>query len=286
VTKQVKDPKRAPIWRNHSLATLTPVPIHRDSDPPNLIPISDENPTLHTPVMTWIILGTIFAVWMTAQGAGMAWPLIVSVCDWGLVPGEITRRAELGLEVPMAPGVACVVDDQAKNLVTPVTSMFLHGSWGHLLGNVLFFWVFGNNVEDSMGPGRFIVFYLICGLAAAATHVFIDPASPIPTVGASGAIAGVLGAYLVMYPRVRVNMLWLLGIVSTPAWLVLIWWFIIQLLSGLPQLTPMRPESSTGGVAVWAHIGGFVAGVALIRLFENRRMVAERNAVRIQTVGH
>ena len=107
--------------------------------------------------------------------------------------------------------------------------MFLHGGWGHLLGNMLFFWVFGNNIEDSMGPGRFLVFYLICGLVAAGAHVLVEPASPVPTVGASGAISGVLGAYLVLYPKVRVNMLFIFiiffKVFAIPAWLVLIWWF-------------------------------------------------------------
>src|SRR5919109_171704 len=99
------------------------------------------------------------------------------------------------------------LSDENPTLRTPVTSMFLHGSWGHLIGNGLFFWVFGNNVEDSMGRSRFLIFYLLCGLAAAATHVLVSPTSPVPTVGASGAISGILGAYLVLYPRVRVNML-------------------------------------------------------------------------------
>ena len=134
-----------------------------------------------------------------------------------------------------------------------------------------------------MGRVRFVIFYLLCGLVAAGAHVLIDPSSPIPTVGASGAISGVLGAYLVLYPRVRVKMLvpiiFFLYFVSLPAWVVLIYWFVLQLLSGLPQLSPLRPDVSEG-VAVWAHIGGFVAGVVLIKLFENRRYTAERTAGR------
>jgi membrane associated rhomboid family serine protease len=161
--------------------------------------------------------------------------------------------------------------------------MFLHGSWGHLLGNLLFFWVFGNNIVDSMGRGRFLIFFVFCGLVAAGAHVLVEPASPVPTVGASGAISGVMGAYLVLYPRVRVNMLFIFiiffKVFAIPAWLVLVWWFAVQVLTGLPQLMPMRPEIS-GGVAVWAHVGGFVAGVVLIKLFENRRLVAKRDAIR------
>ena len=132
-----------------------------------MIPLSDENPTLHTPWMTWVLIGTTVAVWMIVQGAGMNDLLPTSVCNFGLVPGELTHRAPVGLAVPLGDGLACVVDQEPINRFTPLLSMFLHGSWGHLLGNMLFFWVFGNNIEDSMGPGRFLVFYLLCGLVAA-----------------------------------------------------------------------------------------------------------------------
>jgi membrane associated rhomboid family serine protease len=245
-----------------------------------LFPISDENPTLHTPVMTWVILGAMFAVWFLVEGAGEAFQLAVAACEWGMVPGELTGKAMVGAAVPLGGNLACVVDTESINILTPITSMFLHGGWMHILGNALFFWVFGNNIEDSMGPGRFAAFYLICGLGAAATHVIIDPASPIPTVGASGAIAGILGAYLILYPRVRVNMLFIfvifIKVIPLPAWMVLIYWFIVQLLSGWAQLTPLRPEVS-GGVAVWAHVGGFITGMALIKLFEDSRRVAARS---------
>jgi membrane associated rhomboid family serine protease len=250
---------------------------------PDMIPLSDENPTLHTPWMTWLLIGTTVAVWMTVQGAGIGDKLPISVCNLGLVPGELTHQAPVGLTVPIGGGLGCSIDQHPINRFTPLLSMFLHGSWGHLLGNMLFFWVFGNNIEDSMGPGRFLIFYLLCGLVAAGAHVFVDPASPVPTVGASGAISGVMGAYLVLYPRVRVNMLFIFiiffKVIAIPAWLVLLWWFALQVLTGLPQLTPMRPEVS-GGVAVWAHVGGFVAGVILIKLFENPRLVAKRDEIR------
>jgi len=134
-----------------------------------------------------------------------------------------------------------------------------------------------------MGRGRFLLFFVICGLAAAFTHVAIDPSSPVPTVGASGAISGVMGAYLILYPRVRVNMLFvifiLIRVIPIPAWAVLLWWFGVQLLSGLPQLTMVNPQD-TGGTAFWAHIGGFVAGAVLVRLFADRSRVAERSALR------
>jgi membrane associated rhomboid family serine protease len=249
-----------------------------------MFPISDDNPTLRTPVMTYLILGCIACVWLFFQGAGFSTSaLAASVCNWGMVPGELTGRAPLGFPVPLGGGMHCLVDNEAINRFTPLTSMFLHGGWSHIIGNCLFLWVFGNNVEDSMGRVRFVIFYLLCGLVAAGAHVLIDPSSPVPTVGASGAISGVLGAYLVLYPRVRVKLLvpvvFFLYFVSLPAWVVLIYWFVLQLVTGLPQLSPLRPDVS-GGVAVWAHIGGFVAGVVLIKLFENRRYTAERTTWR------
>jgi membrane associated rhomboid family serine protease len=249
-----------------------------------MIPISDENPTLHTPIMTWLILGAMFAVWLVVQGAGMdPYALGKSVCNLGLVPGELTHMAAVGKSVPIGPGLVCVVDREPINILTPLTSMFLHGSWGHILGNAIFFWVFGNNIEDSMGPGRFLAFYLLCGLIAAGAHVLTAPASPVPTIGASGAISGVLGAYLVLYPGVRVNMLippLIFRTFAIPAWIVLLWWFGLQVLTSLPGMT--RVPDVEGGVAVWAHIGGFVAGVVLVKIFENPRLVAARNAIRGQ----
>jgi membrane associated rhomboid family serine protease len=250
-----------------------------------MIPLSDDNPHLRTPITTYALLGSLGLVWLVVQGAGSQDALAASVCNLGLVPGEITKQAALGTSVPIGPGVACVVDDEPINVLTPLTSMFLHGGWGHLFGNALFLWVFGNNVEDSMGRVRFLVFYLLCGLAAAGAHLLVDPASPVPTVGASGAISGVLGAYLVLYPRVRVNMLFIFiiffKVIPLPAWAVLIWWFAWQLISGLPQLMQVNPEVS-GGVAVWAHVGGFVTGVALVKLFENHRLVERRTIIRHQ----
>jgi membrane associated rhomboid family serine protease len=245
-----------------------------------MIPLSDDNPTLRTPIVTYLLLGAIGATWVFVQGAGLnGTALVASVCNLGLVPGELTGLAPVGQAVPLGDGLACAVDTEPINRFTPLTSMFLHGGWGHLLGNCLFFWVFGNNVEDSMGRLRFLVFYGVCGLAAAAAQVVVDPASPIPMVGASGAISGVMGAYLLLYPRVRVNMLFiifiLIRIIPLPAWLVLLWWFFLQVISGLPQLNQVDPQGG-GGVAVWAHVGGFVAGLVLVKLFENRALTAQR----------
>ena len=244
-----------------------------------MIPLSDENPTLRTPVVTLALLVTLGLVWVFVQGAGFEdLALATSVCNLGLVPGELTGRALLGTRVPIGEGVFCVVDSEPINIYTPITSMFLHGGWMHLLGNALFLWIFGNNVEDSMGRLRFLIFYLLCGLVAAGVQVMVSPDSPVPMVGASGAISGVLGAYLVLYPKVRVNVLFIIiifvQVISVPAYLVLIWWIAIQVLSGLPQLG--RVAESSGGVAFWAHIGGFAAGVLLVKLFENRALLARR----------
>jgi membrane associated rhomboid family serine protease len=249
-----------------------------------MLPISDDNPTLRTPVITIGLLLALAAVWILVQGAGLDdLALISSVCNLGLVPGELTGQAAVGTAVPLGPGVACVVDREPINALTPLTSMFLHGGWAHLLGNGLFLWVFGNNVEDSMGRLRFVAFYLLCGFAAAAAQIAVSPASAVPMVGASGAISGVLGGYLVLYPRVRVNVLFIIfffiRIIPLPAYVVLLWWIGFQVLSGLPQLSSVEAGGS-GGVAFWAHIGGFVAGAALVKLFENPRLVDRRTVVR------
>jgi membrane associated rhomboid family serine protease len=245
-----------------------------------MIPLSDENPTIRTPWMTLGLLAVTFAVWFFVQGAGFSdRDLAYSICNLGMVPGELTGRVPLGTAVPISSDWVCAVDHHPINRLTPVLSVFLHGSWGHILGNALFFWVFGNNVEDVMGRARFLAFYLVCGLAAAGAHIVADPTSPVPAVGASGAISGVMGAYLMLFPRVRVRMFfWFLiffRIFAVPAWLVLVWWFATQLISGLPEVINPNPEVA-GGIAFWAHIGGFVAGAGLVRLFENPRLVESR----------
>jgi membrane associated rhomboid family serine protease len=241
-----------------------------------MFPLSDDNPTVETPWMTLLILAAMFAVWVLVQGAGFDdVRLVSSVCNLGLVPGEITHLAPLGSGVPISRSLDCVIDKQPINYATPLISLFLHGSWGHILGNAWFLWIFGDNIEDVMGPRRFLAFYLLCGLAAAAMHIAVGPASPVPTVGASGAISGVMGAYLILFPRVRVRMFFLIFIVPLPAWVVLLYWFGLQLLSGLPEIMSQNPEVA-GGVAVWAHVGGFLAGVLLIRRFERPDLVARR----------
>ena len=249
-----------------------------------MIPLSDDNPTLRVPIVTYALLIALAAVWVFVQGAGFD-PVVLAttVCNYGMVPGEVTHLAAVGTGVPLSESLYCVVDNEPINILTPLTSMFLHGGWAHLLGNCLFLWVFGNNVEDSMGRLRFVAFYILTGLIAAAAQVVISPSSPVPVVGASGAISGVLGAYLVLYPRVRVNMLFVFFIffrvIPLPAWLVLVWWIFWQIIAGLPQLSSIHPNVSSG-VAVFAHIGGFFAGMVLVKFFENERLVATRTSMR------
>lgn len=242
-----------------------------------MIPIGDENPTLRTPVVTYLLLAALLAVWILVQGAGLdTRALASSICNMGLVPGELTGEAAVGTGVSLGRGLACVVDREPINWLTPLTSMFLHGSWGHLLGNGLFLWVFGNNVEDSMGRVRFLLFYVACGLIAAAAQIAVGPGSAVPMVGASGAISGVLGGYLLLYPRVRVRVLFILFIFirvfRIPAYLVLLWWIGYQLVLGLPELMAVDPDVSSG-VAFWAHIGGFVAGLLLVKLFAREDLI-------------
>lgn len=239
-----------------------------------MIPISDENPTSRFPIVTILLVAAILAAWVLLQGAGLnAQVLAASVCNLGLVAGEVTGLAKLGSSVPLGEGLRCVVDHDAINFWTPLTSMFLHGGWMHLIGNLLFFWVFGNNVEDATGRFKFLVFYILCGLVAAATQVALDPRAIVPMVGASGAIAGVMGAYLVLHPHARVNMLFIFivffKVIPLPAWLVLLWWIGLQVVAGLPQLSNGVVHT---GVAVWAHIGGFVAGMLLIWVFKRPRI--------------
>ena len=236
-------------------------------------PLRDENETVRTPIVTIVLIAANFLSWFLLQGAGLTEALLVSVCDLGLIPGELTGRADVGSGSPIAPGLACLVDPgRAPEHI--FTSMFLHGSWSHIIGNMWFLWLFGNNVEDSMGRGRFLLFYLLSGIGAAAAQVFANPDSVVPMVGASGAIAGVMGAYIVLYPNVRVYYLvWIFFFITTfavPAWLTLGYWIVTQIVIGLSGLET--------GVAIAAHIGGFVVGIALIKLFARSEYIRMHRA--------
>jgi membrane associated rhomboid family serine protease len=241
-----------------------------------MFPYRDENETQRLAIVTGSFITLNVFAWLFVQGAGSSTALARSVCELGLIAGELTGSLPPGTQFPMGEGLACATDP-GRQVSHVLTHMFLHGSWMHLLGNMWFLWLFGNNVEDSMGHVRFLAFYLLCGLAAAAAQILTNPSSPIPMVGASGAISGVMGAYLVLYPRVRVYTLVPLGFFITsmalPAWVMLGYWFLIQFVSGLVDV-----GGEGGGVAFWAHVGGFVAGLVLVKLFARSDYVAEHQA--------
>lgn len=228
-----------------------------------LFPIRDDNPHFLTPVVTVGLIAANVLMWISVQGFGSEPSLSRSVCTLGLIPAEV-----LGLYPAQGPFPCPMTTAIAWHTV--VTSMFLHGGWMHLIGNMWFLWIFGNNVEDSMGHGRFLIFYVVCGLAAAGAQAGADPDSAVPMVGASGAIGGVMGAYIVLYPRVHVHMLIFLGFfittIAVPAVWMLGYWLLIQVIGGIAN-------KGGGGVAFWAHIGGFAAGALLIFLFKNKRLL-------------
>jgi membrane associated rhomboid family serine protease len=225
--------------------------------------------------VTIVLILANVGVWFHVQGMGFDQVVLFeSVCRYGAIPAAVTgRTAAAG--VYLGPGLPpCYFGPVPQ--VGVLTSMFLHGSWLHLIANMWFLWLFGNNIEDSMGHGRFLGFYLLTGILAAAAHIYSGPDSHVPMVGASGAISGVMGGYLLLYPGVRIQTLFIfiviLRIIPVPAWFVLVLWFALQLLAGY------RDPMATGGVAVWAHVGGFVAGVLFVKVFEDRALVARRRA--------
>lgn len=225
-----------------------------------MFPLKDDNPTELPPIFTLGVIGACFAVWLLVQGGGGSEGVLESsICTLGAIPAEMTGGAS---------GTGPVCPYGGLRWGALLTSMFLHGSWMHLLGNMWFLWIFGNNVEDSMGHLRFLAFYLLCGVAGSLAHVASDPSSPGPMVGASGAISAIMGAYIVLYPRAHVKV-WT-GFFFWqpwwPAWLVLGEWILLQLV--VPQ----------EGVAVWAHVGGFFAGALLVRLFVRGDLVAAKRA--------
>jgi membrane associated rhomboid family serine protease len=245
-----------------------------------MIPLRDDNPTLLTPVITVGLIIVNVVVWMYVQGAGMSDELLSSsICQFGTIPAELTGKTGGHEGVQLAEDLpVCMFG--GFTWLTLLTSMFMHGGWLHLIGNMWFLWLFGNNIEDSMGHLRFLTFYLIAGLAGAVAHVFTTAGSLIPTVGASGAISGVMGAYLVLYPRVKIETLFVLfifiRIFPVPAWLVLGEWLLVNLLSSYATPAAAGGAASGGGVAFLAHLGGFAAGLLLVKLFVNRMLVEAR----------
>lgn len=219
-----------------------------------MIPISDDNPVRLTPVVTWAIIGLCVAVFLWEWSLGRQ--MMVAINALGFKPAALTGTVAPPAGYRTVPAWATIV-----------ISMFLHGGWLHIAGNMLYLWIFGNNVEDAMGHVRFTLFYLISGVVAALTLAAINPASPVPMVGASGAISGVLAAYVLLYPRARVTVVVPLGIIFYPFKISAVWvvglWFAMQILSAV--LTP----AGQPGIAWWAHVGGFVVGAGLTPLFKS-----------------
>ena len=220
-----------------------------------MIPLRDDNPADITPLVTVGFIAACVLVFL--YQASLPPPVgEVFVYQFGATPAAVFGHAALPDEVAAIPAFASLI-----------TSMFLHGGWMHLIGNMLYLWIFGNNIEDVMGHIKFVIFYIVCGIAAVYSHAVTDPNSTVPMVGASGAISGVLGAYLLLFPRAQVLVLIPLGIFTrmmyVPAAVVLGLWFLMQVLSG-----GMSLGRTGGGVAFFAHVGGFVAGMALIGVFK------------------
>jgi membrane associated rhomboid family serine protease len=222
-----------------------------------VIPLRDDNPIYSTPVMTYALVASCIAVFLWQVSLGPV-DFNRAIFTLGVIPAVLFGHAQLPPEVAVVPPTATIF-----------TSMFLHGGWLHLAGNMLYLWIFGDNIEDRMGRARFLVFYLVCGVAAVFAQALPAPEARIPMVGASGAISGVLGAYLLLFPHARVLVLvpigFILKVIRLPAIWVLGLWFAIQLISSL--LAP----AGEGGVAFRAHLGGFIAGLALARVFLPRR---------------
>jgi membrane associated rhomboid family serine protease len=235
-----------------------------------MIPLRDDNPSARPPIVTIAIIVICVLVWLWqfslgSEGGERA------IYALGVIPASLFGNIELPAGIALIPPS-----------LTTITSMFMHGGWMHLIGNMLYLWIFGDNVEDSMGHGRYVIFYVLCGLAAVFAQALPDPNSRIPMVGASGAISGVLGAYVLLYPHARVLVVIPLGFIMQtmhlPAGIVLVLWFVLQLLSSMVA-------SGQGGVAFGAHIGGFVAGLVLIGLFK-RRDVRLMNPAQTRRAGY
>ncbi|MFK8067534.1 MAG: rhomboid family intramembrane serine protease [Gammaproteobacteria bacterium] len=223
-----------------------------------MFPLHDDNPTNINPVITigFMVICILTYVWQASLGDQIAQSVVYS---FGVIPAVLLDHTQLSSDLYAVPAE-----------ITVITSMFMHGGFLHLAGNMLYLWIFGNNVEDSMGHGKFFIFYLLCGVAAALTQALISPQSTIPMIGASGAVSGILGAYLLLYPHAKVlvvvPIIIILKTFRIPAMLVLGLWFGLQLISSANS----APDE--GGTAWWAHIGGFIAGMILIPFFKDENV--------------
>jgi membrane associated rhomboid family serine protease len=224
-----------------------------------MFPLRDDNPTSITPVVTWLLIALNVMVFFYQVSLGPR-ALQLFAFQFGAIPAVIAGGQDLPRGITAIPPFLSIF-----------TSMFLHGGWMHLIGNMWFLWIFGNNIEEAMGGLRYSLFYIICGFLASITHIIFNLDSTIPSIGASGAIAGILGAYLMLFPRARVLTLIFLGffirLLWIPAGFILGFWFIIQVWSG-----SFAGGRAGGGVAFWAHVGGFLAGILLVGIFKKREI--------------
>jgi membrane associated rhomboid family serine protease len=224
-----------------------------------MFPIRDDTPRFSTPYVSYFLIAfnllIFFFEWSLTPAS-----LDLLVRQFGFIPARLT--AALG-------GSARITFGEA--LLPVLTSMFLHGSWMHVIGNMWFLWIFGDNIEDYLGHFKYLVFYILAGIAAAFLQYILSPVSRVPNVGASGAIAGVLGGYFILYPRARV-LTWfpIMFMFHLPAWVMLGYWFVYQFLSGAATAITAAADVNRGGIAFWAHVGGFVAGMVMIKMFPGR----------------
>ena len=225
-----------------------------------MFPIRDDTPRFSTPYVTYFLVAFNFLIFF------FEWSLTPESLDllirqFGFIPAQVTAALNGSGRITLG-----------EALLPVLTAMFLHGSWMHVIGNMWFLWIFGDNIEDYLGHFPFLLFYLLCGVAATFLQYILAPASRVPNVGASGAIAGVLGGYFILYPRARV-LTWfpIFFMFYLPAWVMLGYWFVYQFLSGAATSITYSSDVNRGGVAFWAHVGGFVAGMALIKVFPARQ---------------
>jgi hypothetical protein len=224
-----------------------------------MLPLRDDQPRYSTPWVNYFLIGMNLLIFFFEFGLDRQ-SLELLIRQFGVVPSHVASF------LSGSPKFSLLA------VVLPFfTSLFLHGSWMHVIGNVWFLYIFGDNVEDYLGHFSYIVFYLLTGVIAMSTQVAVDLHSTIPAVGASGAIAGVLGAYFVLYPRARVLTWFFVFVVWVPAWIILGYWFVLNFLNGTATILSVR-QQNMGGIAFWAHVGGFVSGALLIKVFGERRM--------------
>jgi rhomboid family protein len=223
-----------------------------------MIPLRDDQPRFSVPYLNYFLIGLNLLIFFFESALDKA-SLMAVMFQFGLVPSHVTALIS-GVGYASALGA----------LLPFFTSMFLHGSWLHVIGNMWFLWIFGDNIEDYLGHFKYLIFYLLSGFAAAAAQVALTPHSQVPTIGASGAIAGVLGSYFLLYPRARV-FTWFPPIFffHLPAWVMLGYWFVVQFLSGTATSLSYSGNNN-GGIAFWAHVGGFLAGLIMIKIFPER----------------